>query len=152
MQRRHDPTFYWATRRLPRGVRPAVHALYGFVRAADEIVDGPRPPAERRGAPRGARRLGGASSSAAAAGRSDASGHRRAGRRRPAPRPAARRARRLHGLDAGRLRARADREAAPELDAYMDGTAGSVGRIMAPLLGVPRAPATASGGSASPSS
>src|SRR6476620_1614019 len=30
---------------LPREVRPAVHALYGFVRGADEIVDGPdRPP------------------------------------------------------------------------------------------------------------
>ena len=45
MQRRHDPTYYWATRRLPRDVRPAVHALYGFVRGADELVDGPgRPP------------------------------------------------------------------------------------------------------------
>ena len=50
LQRRHDPTYYCATRCLPREVRPAVHALYGFVRGADEIVDGPRrPPA---GAPR----------------------------------------------------------------------------------------------------
>ena len=42
-----------ATRCLPRAVRPAVHALYGFVRGADEIVDGPRRPgrpAERRAA------------------------------------------------------------------------------------------------------
>src|SRR5665213_1019024 len=45
MQRRHDPTFYWATLRLPAEVRPAVHALYGFVRGADELVDGrDRPP------------------------------------------------------------------------------------------------------------
>jgi 15-cis-phytoene synthase len=44
MQRRHDPTYYWATQRLPREVRPAVHALYGFVRGADELVDGPRRP------------------------------------------------------------------------------------------------------------
>ncbi len=40
MHRRHDPTYYWATRRLPREVRPATHALYGYVRIADEIVDG----------------------------------------------------------------------------------------------------------------
>ena len=39
--RRHDPTYYYATRRLPPEVRPAVHALYAFVREADELVDGP---------------------------------------------------------------------------------------------------------------
>ena len=44
MHRRFDPTYYWATRRLPREIRPAVHALYGFVRGADELVDGPRRP------------------------------------------------------------------------------------------------------------
>ena len=38
--RRDDPTFYLAVLRLPADVRPAVHALYGFVRGADEIVDG----------------------------------------------------------------------------------------------------------------
>ena len=38
--RRHDPTFYLAVLRLPADVRPVVHALYGFVRGADEIVDG----------------------------------------------------------------------------------------------------------------
>src|SRR3954469_21504261 len=53
MHRRYDPTYYWATRRLPADVRPATHALYGYVRTADEIVDGPRrppPPAARRAA------------------------------------------------------------------------------------------------------
>src|SRR5918992_2566156 len=44
MHRRHDPTYYWATRRLPAGVRPATHALYAYVRTADQIVDGPRRP------------------------------------------------------------------------------------------------------------
>src|SRR3954469_25648406 len=45
LQRRHDPTFHVATRALPADVRPAVHALYGFLRGADELVDGPeRPP------------------------------------------------------------------------------------------------------------
>src|SRR6187549_980071 len=45
MQLRHDPTYYFATRRLPAEVRPATHALYGYVRTADQIVDGPRRPA-----------------------------------------------------------------------------------------------------------
>ena len=53
LQLRHDPTYYWATRRLPADVRPATHALYGYVRTADQIVDGPRrppTPAARRAA------------------------------------------------------------------------------------------------------
>ena len=45
MQLRHDPTYYWATRRLPAEIRPATHALYGYVRTADQIVDGPHRPA-----------------------------------------------------------------------------------------------------------
>src|SRR5215207_754579 len=44
MQLRHDPTYYFATRRLPADLRPATHALYGYVRTADQIVDGPRRP------------------------------------------------------------------------------------------------------------
>ena len=53
VHRRHDPTYYYATRRLPAEVRPAVHALYAFVREADELVDGPAragDPAARRAA------------------------------------------------------------------------------------------------------
>src|SRR5919201_593310 len=83
IQRRHDPTYYWATRRLPGDVRPAVHALYGFVRGADELVV-----------------------------------YMRSMR-----------------VDCGRVRI----ASADELDRYMDGSAGSVGRIMAPLLGAPAA-------------
>jgi phytoene synthase len=36
---RHGRTYYLATKLLPRGRRPAVHALYGLARWADDIVD-----------------------------------------------------------------------------------------------------------------
>jgi phytoene synthase len=36
---RHGRTYYLATRLLTRAQRPAVHALYGFARWADDIVD-----------------------------------------------------------------------------------------------------------------
>jgi phytoene synthase len=36
---RHGKTFYLATRLLPPAKRPYVHALYGFARYADDIVD-----------------------------------------------------------------------------------------------------------------
>ncbi len=58
LQLRRDPTFFIATRRLPGDVRPAVHALYGFVRGADDIVDAPGAGPVRRAA---ARRVGGSS-------------------------------------------------------------------------------------------
>lgn len=35
----HGRTYFLATRLLPAGSRPAIHALYGFARFADEIVD-----------------------------------------------------------------------------------------------------------------
>ena len=108
MHRRHDPTYYWATRRLPAEVRPATHALYGYVRTADEIVDGPRrPPTPRRAAPRWT------------PGRPSSRRGLRVAASRSCARsstPAARHdlplgeLRDLHGLDARRLRARADRE------------------------------------------
>src|SRR4051812_24541212 len=136
LQLRHDPTYYWATRRLPAGVRPATHALYGFVRTADEIVDGPhRPPTPdtRRAA-------------------LDAwEGELRAGLRAGhSPHPvvgALVDAGTRHDLPLGELgpymtSMRVD--CGPvrigtweELETYMDGSAGSVGRIMAVLLGVP---------------
>ena len=36
---RHGKTYYLATLLLPKEKRPYVHALYGFARYADEIVD-----------------------------------------------------------------------------------------------------------------
>ncbi|MGH3536269.1 MAG: phytoene/squalene synthase family protein, partial [Pseudonocardiaceae bacterium] len=35
----HGRTYFLATRLLPPGQRPAIHALYGLARYADEIVD-----------------------------------------------------------------------------------------------------------------
>jgi phytoene synthase len=136
MHRRHDPTYYWAARRLPPEIRPATHALYGYVRTADEIVDGPRrpPSAEQRRAALDAwegeleRGLAAGSSPHPVVGALVDAGRR-------------------HRLPLGELRtymgsmridcAPVRIETWPELEAYMDGSAGSVGRIMAPLLGVP---------------
>jgi len=136
MQRRHDPTYYWATRRLPPEVRPATHALYGYVRTADEIVDGPRRPAsaEARRAALDAweREL----QEGLAAGRSPhpvVGALVDAGRRHRLPLGELRTYMRSMRIDCAPVRI----ETWPELEAYMDGSAGSVGRIMAPLLGVP---------------
>ena len=140
MQRRHDPTYYWATRRLPAEIRPATHALYGYVRTADDIVDGPHRAPSSAGAPRRAGRVGGASSSAAwppAARRSPIVGALvDAGRRHRLPLAELRIYMRSMRIDCAPVRI----ETWPELEAYMDGSAGSVGRIMAPLLGVPERP------------
>lgn len=38
---RHGKTYFLATRLLPAARRPAVHALYGFARWADDLVDEP---------------------------------------------------------------------------------------------------------------
>lgn len=136
IHRRHDPTYYWAARRLPAEVRPAVDALYAFVRMVDDIVDGPQrlpDPAARRAAvdcwelqlEDALRRSGGHMHPVIAA-LADA-GHR-------------------HQLPLGELRLyfdsmRKDSETVrvqtwDELERYMQGSAGSVGRILAALLGV----------------
>jgi phytoene synthase len=49
LHKRHGRTYFLATRLLPRWKRRHVHALYGFTRYADEIVDrtGELPPAAR---------------------------------------------------------------------------------------------------------
>lgn len=39
LNRQHGKTYYLATLLLPKAKRPYVHALYGFARYADEIVD-----------------------------------------------------------------------------------------------------------------
>jgi len=136
IHRRHDPTYYWATRRLPRDVRPAVHALYGFVRAADELVDGPDRPSDRvarsaalddweRELELGLAR--GYSSSPVIRALVDA------GRRHQLPLVELRPYMQSMRVDCGPVRI----ETEAELDRYMQGSAGSVGRIMTPLLGAP---------------
>lgn len=49
LNRRYGATYYWAAQTLPRVKRHHVHALYGFCRYADDIVDelSPAPPAAR---------------------------------------------------------------------------------------------------------
>jgi phytoene synthase len=136
LQRRHDPTYYWATRRLPAELQPATHALYGYVRTADQIVDGPnrpRTPEARRAALDAweeelRRGLAG-----------DGRPHPvvgalvDAGERHDLPLGELKPYMRSMRVDCGPVRIAGD----DELDAYMDGSAGSVGRIMARLLGVP---------------
>jgi 15-cis-phytoene synthase len=136
MQLRRDPTFFLATQRLPGDVRPAVHALYGFVRGADDIVDeSDAPPQERRAAlddwqeqlEQGLR--GGSSDHPVIA----ALVH--AGVRHDLPLGELRVYMDSMRVDCDRVRM-ADRA---QLDAYMNGSAAAVGRIMAPLLGAPEA-------------
>ncbi len=136
MQRRHDPTFYWATRRLPAEVRPAVHALYGFLRGADEIVDGPR----RAKSPQARRRALDEWQAELEQGLSrGVSGHPviaavvDAGIRHELPMSELGVYMDSMRVDCGPVRL-ATRE---DLDRYMRGSAGAVGLLMAPLLGVP---------------
>jgi 15-cis-phytoene synthase len=136
MHRRHDPTYYWAARRLPAEIRPATHALYGYVRTADEIVDGPHRPASpdaRRAAldawerELDRARAAGASPNPVVEALVDAADRHRL------PLDELRPYMRSMRIDCEPVRI----DTWPELEAYMDGSAGSVGRIMAPLLGVP---------------
>jgi len=136
MQRRHDPTYYWATMRLPRDVRPAVHALYGFVRGADQIVDGPNRPPDPAARRLALDRWQGELEQGMASGRSRhpvIAALVDSGQRHDLP---------LFELsvymDSMRIDCGPVRVATrAELDRYMRGSAGAVGLIMAPLLGVP---------------
>ena len=134
MQLRHDPTFFWATSRLPREVRPAVHALYGFVRGADELVDGGGrdvdPGARRRALDAWEREL----ADGRREGRSDhpvIAALIDAGERHELPLDELAVYMDSMRVDCGPVRI-ASRS---ELDTYMNGSAGAVGRLMAPLLG-----------------
>ena len=138
--RRHDPTYYYATRRLPAEVRPAVHALYAFVQGGRRA--GGRTRARRarprRGAPRstGWRATCRRASPTAARHRPAVAALADAGARHDLPLDELRH---LHGRRCGST-ARPVRIASwEELADYMNGSAAAVGRIMAPLLGAPRA-------------
>lgn len=135
LQRRHDPTFFLATARLPRERRPAVHALYGFLRGADEIVDGRHraaAPAQRKAALDGWQTALADGLSGKQPAHPVLAALVDAGPRHDLP---------LHLLDRYMESMRVDcddRVRLPDpasLDHYMDGSAATVGRLMAPLLG-----------------
>ena len=137
IQRAHDPTYYWATRCLRRDVRPAVHAVYGFVRGADDIVDRPS-----REAADPARRVAldawqAELENGLAAGRSDhpvIAALVDAGPRYGMPLHLLSRyvdSMRVDCCETVRIASRA------QLDDYMDGSAASVGRVLAPVLDAP---------------
>jgi phytoene synthase len=135
LQRRHDPTYWCATSCLPRDVRPAVHALYGFVRGADEIVDGagrlPAGAARRAALDEWHRELR-AGLEAGTSGHPVMAALVDAGQRHDLS---------LHRLDRYIESMRIDCDepvrmaTQTDLDRYMDGSAATVGRIMARLLG-----------------
>ena len=136
VHRRHDPTYYYATRRLPSEVRPAVHALYAFVRSADELVDGPArdpDPAARRAAldqleeSLRSGRAGDPSNDPAVTALAHAGAHH------DLPLDELEVYMRSMRTDCGPVRI----SSWEELTAYMEGSAAAVGRIMAPLLGAP---------------
>src|SRR5689334_6883570 len=136
MQRRHDPTYYCATMRLPRHVRPAVHALYGFVRGADQLVDGPRRPPDAAARRRALDRWQAELEKGMASGRSRhpvIAALVDAGRRHDLPLSELSVYMDSMRLDCGPVRLATQ----AELDNYMRGSAEAVGLIMAPLLGVP---------------
>jgi 15-cis-phytoene synthase len=136
LTRRHGTTYYWATQVLPAPRRPHVHALYGFCRHADEIVDAQ----DGESTDRCRRRLdglGAAVHAALAAGSTD-----------PAAEPvvaAAAHTAATFGLDPSCferfLRSMAmDLTVASygtwdELCDYMDGSAAVIGEMMLPVLG-----------------
>ena len=42
IQKHHGKTYYFSSLLFPKEIRPHVHAVYGFVRLPDEIVDNPQ--------------------------------------------------------------------------------------------------------------
>jgi phytoene synthase len=143
LQRRHDPAYYWATRFLPRDVQPAVHALYGFVRGADQIVDGSRRPPPGRARREALDAWQAELERGLATGRSEhpvIAALVDAGPRYGLP---------LHLLPRYMDSMRVDCDervriaSRAQLDDYMEGSAATVGRVIAPLLEAPEPEAVA---------
>ena len=135
MIRRHDPSYWLAVSRLPKERRAAVHALYGFVRGADDIVDARSDlaPVERRAAlDRWERELERGLETGSS--RHDViAALVHAGAASDLPLGELRTYMASMRMDCDRLRI----QTREQLDRYMEGIAGSVGRIMAAILGAP---------------
>lgn len=142
IHRRTGQTFYWATRLLPPRIREDTYTLYGFLRVADEVVDGDNDlsPAEQR------RQL---AAIRAVALRKQGNGGQHAPRPvRPVPRVVEEfaRLREVAGIPAAEVEyfidamladvdtARWERYA--DLAEYMRGSAAAVGTMMTAIMGV----------------
>ncbi|RKN38988.1 phytoene/squalene synthase family protein [Streptomyces hoynatensis] len=138
----HGRTYFLATRLLPPGRRPAVHALYGFARRADEIVDAPGPRARKAARAAALTTLERRLAAALAEG--------------PGEEPAVRalvHTVRVHGIDPSYFAAflasmRMDLEVTgyadyAELSRYMHGSAAVIGLQLLPVLGTVTDPAEA---------
>jgi 15-cis-phytoene synthase len=140
INRVHGRSYYLATRLLPAEKRPHVHALYGFMRRADDIVDALADSVERQ---RGLDEFGAAFLTGLAGGPVD-----------DPVLPAILHTVATYGLDPGDfdtflrsmamdLKVTGYRTYADLLD-YMEGSAAVVGTLMMPILGLaPGAPAPA---------
>jgi len=132
LNKRSGTTYYWATELLPRVKRHYVHALYGFCRYADDIVDdlGPVPVEQRAAA---LRDFGGRFLADLAAGRSDDPVCRAVVHTAKAFDLAAEPFQRfLHSMEMDLSVARY--ESFDDLLVYMDGSAAVIGELMVPIL------------------
>ncbi len=132
LNKRSGTTYYWSTELLPRVKRPYVHALYGFCRYADDIVDDLGPvPAEQRTA--ALRDFGDRFLVDLAAGRSDDLVCRAVVHTAKAFDLAAEPFQRF--LRSMEMDLTVDRyETFDDLLAYMDGSAAVIGELMVPIL------------------
>ena len=144
----HGKTYYLATLLLPPAKRPAVHALYGFARAADDIVDA----SEGLSQAEQARRLD-VWFDQALHGPVEATAGAATGAQAPADRnpiPALRDtieryAIPMHLFDSFLASMRMDLHVTgyptySDLETYMDGSAAAIGLQMLPVLGHPGVP------------
>ena len=132
LNKRSGTTYYWSTELLPRVKRPYVHALYGFCRYADDIVDDLGPvPVERRTA--ALREFGDRFLVDLARGRSDDLVCRAVVHTAKAFDLAAEPFQRF--LRSMEMDLTVDRyETFDDLLAYMDGSAAVIGELMVPIL------------------
>lgn len=135
LHRRRDPTYYWATRRLPPEVRPAVHALYAFVREVDDVVDGFGNGSRRAELDVWEQRFENALAGSPT-GHPVVSALVDAGERHALPLEELRPYFASMRIDCSPVRV----QTWDDLERYMQGSAGSVGRILGALLGTPRGP------------
>jgi len=132
LNKRSGTTYYWATELLPRVKRHYVHALYGFCRYADDIVDdlGPVPVEERAAA---LRRFGDRFLADLEVGRSDDLVCRAVVHTAKAFDLAAEPFQRF--LRSMEMDLTVDRyESFDDLLVYMDGSAAVIGELMVPIL------------------